>query len=150
KDIALQTHLLALNAGVEAARAGASGQGFAVVASEVGKLAESVNAATGDIVGHTGEILDLVANSERQSQAVCADMEASDQLVGAFSEQFQELVSELDGVGATFDGLAQRVAEVNGTNQEMNVAVARVAGQGEQFRQRMHVMDRQVREVRTE
>ena len=93
REIADQTNLLALNAAIEAARAGEHGRGFAVVADEVRKLAERTSQAT-------GEISQMITAIQGETQSAIASIEAGSGQARKGAELARQAAQALDGINS--------------------------------------------------
>jgi PAS domain S-box-containing protein len=91
KEIADQTNLLALNAAIEAARAGEQGRGFAVVADEVRKLAERTTSSTGDISNMINNIHDVTQAAVRSMDMAVQEVGTGIELTRATADGLQEI-----------------------------------------------------------
>ncbi|UNK80449.1 methyl-accepting chemotaxis protein [Sphingopyxis granuli] len=119
-DIASRTNMLALNAGIEAARAGDAGRGFAVVAAEVKKLANQTRAAAGDITPHIDRIREVVdqvtegvRDIERATAATTAFSDAVDAAVDGQSETALLIASYVEQAVAAGREVDQRVHHIS-------------------------------------
>ena len=92
-DIADQTNLLALNAAIEAARAGEQGRGFAVVADEVRKLAERTGKATGEITGMIKGIQDETSDAVRSMETGIQEVDKGRELADQAGNSLTEIVA---------------------------------------------------------
>jgi methyl-accepting chemotaxis protein len=118
-DIADQTNLLALNAAIEAARAGEHGRGFAVVADEVRKLAERTQEATQEVSRSITEIQSSTGEATEMMDASKDRVTSGVQLAQQAGESLESIVRGSTTVAQSIDSIAAAVEEQSATSTEI-------------------------------
>lgn len=142
KDIADQTNLLALNAAIEAARAGEQGRGFAVVADEVRKLAERTAKAT-------GEIAEKIKNIQDKSEASVGAMHKSSSQAEGGVSLAQDAMRALDEIVSATEKAMDMIQRIAVATEELSATSEEIAQNMETIKDSIENTVKMIEEVRT-
>jgi PAS domain S-box-containing protein len=128
KEIADQTNLLALNAAIEAARAGEQGRGFAVVADEVRKLAERTATSTKDIANTIGEITAISNAAVQSMQGAVQEVDISIASIRKNGEGLRQIVSATESMTQRIEHIANAAKEQSVAGENVANSLERITG----------------------
>jgi methyl-accepting chemotaxis protein len=125
-DIADQTNLLALNAAIEAARAGEAGRGFAVVADEVRKLAEKTMSATQEVSSSINAIQQSTRTNIEAVDSAVRSITTATRLADSSGEALKEIVNLAAASSSVVTSIATAAEEQSATSEEINRSVEEI------------------------
>ncbi|WPK11413.1 methyl-accepting chemotaxis protein [Lysinibacillus louembei] len=126
-----QTNLLALNAAIEAARAGEAGKGFAVVADEVRKLAEESKTSANHIVELTMEIKQDTGDVERAVASSLASVKDGVEVITKAGESFQAIVGAVSDMTYQIQDISATAEQLSASTEQVAASVTEIASGAE-------------------